>query len=147
MPRVLIAKIVSQTKLSIVQEKDGVIPTNQTLIEPTFLLSEVLKDYDNSTVKVRFKTFNSLNALKKEYKKSESKKKPLKLKEMEGVLSVEHGQRSTDIDDWFESSVCLNVFENIQRKRGIVKELNNKKLDFNEYLEGKENKIFYFEIS
>lgn len=151
MSNILIAKIKSSVgcgaALSIAVSNEGNKLSNGAFFEPEFKLSSLLKDYDGSMVVIQYKTFNKFEDIEREKKSAKTHDKHVRLNRVEGVLRVAHHQIETDLDKWFESSVKLEIYEKVQRKRGMIKETSNKIFDFDEYLEKKEGKVFYFEIS
>lgn len=116
-------------------------------ISPEFKIGEIFKAYDSSNVKIRFKVFNSLNEMEMKKASMAEHGKQLKLDEKYGTLKVEHGQRSYDLDDWFESTVKLIEKPINRNKRIKYPEKVTNEFSFNDFLESKSGKVLYLEIT
>lgn len=115
-------------------------------ISPEIKIGEFFKPYRDKNVKIRFKVFNSLNELNMKKATLAEYGKSLKLNEKAGTLIVNHGQRSYELDDWFESTVSLK--EKPLNSKGRIKypEKVNNEFSFNDFLESKSGKVLYMEI-
>lgn len=121
-------------------------PLNDYMIMAESDLSKLLLPFDHKDVHIKFKVFNSVDEIKNKIESAKSHNKSLKLKELKGCLRIEHQQRSTDLDDWFETSAKLDVFE-YSNKGNRKSYFNSDSFDIYEYLANKSGKILLMQIT
>jgi len=107
------------------------------VFSPDFLLGEALKTYDYKSVEIRIIFANTIEKAE-EYSKSETKGHIYK-----GTLRSEHCKRSTDWDDWFESSASIDIKVKVEGKKNKT---ITETIDINELFEGKKGKGVFLEI-
>lgn len=122
------------------------ISGNSGIVSFESLLSELLLPYNNKIVHINYKFFNNLDAIDKAFESAKEHNKNVSLSRKFGKLNVEHQNRSSDFDEWFESSIKMTEFE-INRS-GKAKNMNKplSKIDFNELCKKKAGKILFLEI-
>lgn len=119
---------------------------NSQMMEMTSELSALLADYDNKMVTLEYKVFNSIDEIKQKMESAKKYNKPFKLNCLKGQLSVTNESRSTDIDDWFETSVLLKEFE-FSRKGNKKSVFPTDSFDLYKYLENKDGKVLFLKIT
>lgn len=124
------------------QKIEGVLGT---YYNPTVLLSEILKPYNGKLVDFGYKLFNSIADIERKVENAHKKNKNISLNQREGRLRVCHGQRTTDIDDWFESSVELQNLE-FSKKGNLKSSFPTSTFDLYEALEKNEAKFILIQV-
>lgn len=145
----LIVKIkkttISTVKVSIPQNLNLF---NDSIIEPELDLAAILdkSGFSRKMVNFEYKVFNSIDEIKKKIESSKEHNKPFSLNRLAGRLEIVNEHRSTDLDDWHETSVRLNLFE-FSKKGNAKSNLSIDTFDLYKYLEGKEDKYLVLKIS